>query len=541
MKKVVLSSVLMALCILTFSQTTQQPQKKIALVIGNGNYNFSILANPENDAKAMKDALLNVGFSVIEYENLNQIQMKKAIDDFGDKLRSNEVGLFFYAGHGIQSKGYNYLIPVDAVLKSEEDVEFNCVEANRILAKMEASGSKVNIVILDACRNNPFERSWTRAATGRGLALMDAPFGTLIAYSTAPGKTASDGSGKNSPYTSAILESIKIPNITIIQMFQNVRSIVSQKSSKQQIPWESTSMTGDFYLNTGENTTLEIQKKVQGTPTNEISKLDGRKNDSTEIQKKVQVTPTNEISKLDEGKNDSTEIQKKIQVTPTNEISKLNERDYIIDSRDNERYKIVKIGTQIWMAENLKTTKYRNRDLIGTTTPVTLNISGQSNPKYQWAYEGNENNVATYGRLYTWYAVTDSRNICPTGWHVPTDAEWTILTDYLTKNGYVYPGSGSDIGKSIANTSGWTTDGTVGNVGHDQSNNNRTGFTALPSGYFGSIGTFREIGSSVNWWSSTEVSVTDAYSRNVAYDNSGVRRYENNKRVGFSVRCLRDN
>jgi hypothetical protein len=234
-----------------FGQTTSQSyllQKKIALIIGNGDYISSILANPENDARAIKVALQSVGFKVIEYENLTQIQMKKAIDDFGEKLKGNDVGLFFYAGHGIQAKGYNYLIPVDAVLKSEEEVEYDCVQADRVLAKMESSGSKVNIIILDACRNNPFERSWTRSATGRGLAFMNAPTGSLIAYATAPGSTASDGSGNNGMYTSAILESIKIPNITIIEMFQNVRNIVTQKSGKQQTPWESTSLTGNFYF-----------------------------------------------------------------------------------------------------------------------------------------------------------------------------------------------------------------------------------------------------------------------------------------------------
>lgn len=140
-------------------QTIIQYQKKIALVIGNGNYESSVLANPENDARAMKTALQNVGFTVFEYENLNQIQMKKVIDDFGANLKNNDVGLFYYAGHGIQAKGYNYLIPVDAQLKSEQQVEYDCVQADRVLALMEASGSKVNLIILDACRNNPFERS----------------------------------------------------------------------------------------------------------------------------------------------------------------------------------------------------------------------------------------------------------------------------------------------------------------------------------------------------------------------------------------------
>jgi hypothetical protein len=230
------------------NQSLIQFQKKMALVIGNGNYIQSILANPESDARAMKTALQNVGFTVIECENLDKSSMLKAIDDFGSNLKNNDVGLFYYAGHGIQSKGYNYLIPVDAKLKSESEIEYDCVQADRILALLEASGTKVNIIILDACRNNPFERSWTRTATGRGLAFMNAPTGTLIAYATSPGSTASDGSGKNGLYTSAILESIQKPDITIIQMFQNVRSIVSEKSSKQQIPWESTSLTGDFYF-----------------------------------------------------------------------------------------------------------------------------------------------------------------------------------------------------------------------------------------------------------------------------------------------------
>jgi hypothetical protein len=223
-------------------------QKRIALLIGNGTYLNSILANPENDAREFKNALMQFGFDVLEYENLNQVQMKKAIDEFGLKLKNYDVGLFYYAGHGIQSKGFNYLIPVDASLRSEQEVEYDCVQADRVLGVMEASGAKVNILILDACRNNPFERSWTRAASGKGLAYMNAPSGTLIAYATAPGSTASDGSGKNGLYTSAILESIKIPNLTILQMFQNVRSIVSQKSDKQQIPWESTSLIGDFYF-----------------------------------------------------------------------------------------------------------------------------------------------------------------------------------------------------------------------------------------------------------------------------------------------------
>jgi hypothetical protein len=231
------------------SQSVTQTERRIALVIGNGNYNAGMsLANPENDARSMADILQKLGFIVFKYENRTAVQMKNDIDEFGAKLKGNVVGLFYYAGHGIQAKGYNYLIPVDAQLKSEEQVEYDCVRADRILALMETSGTKINVIILDACRNNPFERGWTRSPTGKGLAFMNAPKGTLIAYATSPGSTASDGSGSNGLYTSAILESITIPNITIETMFKNVRNIVAQKSNNQQMPWESTSLTGDFYF-----------------------------------------------------------------------------------------------------------------------------------------------------------------------------------------------------------------------------------------------------------------------------------------------------
>jgi hypothetical protein len=224
-------------------------EKRLALVIGNGKYiNSMELANPVNDARAMKEALQKVGFDVFEYEDLDQSQMKMAIDKFGASLKQYSVGLFFYAGHGIQSKGSNYLIPVNANLQSEQQVEYDCVQADRVLGLMEAAGSKINIVILDACRNNPFERSWSRAVNGTGLAFMNAPSGSLIAYATSPGRTASDGSGSNGLYTSALLENIKTPGINILQMFQNTRRTVSLKSDKKQIPWESTSLTADFFF-----------------------------------------------------------------------------------------------------------------------------------------------------------------------------------------------------------------------------------------------------------------------------------------------------
>jgi tetratricopeptide (TPR) repeat protein len=239
-------------------------ESRLALLIGNSNYKYAgKLDNPINDVRAIKRVLEKLGFTVLKYEDCSQNTMKRAIDKFGRELKTRDVGLFFYAGHGVQVDGYNYLLPINAKLENENDAEYDCVRAGRILAKMESAGSKTNIVILDACRANPFERAWRRGEKGSGLAFMNAPSGSLIAYSTAPGQTALDGRGKNSPYTRALLQHINKPNITIIQMFQRVRSTVMKQSNKKQIPWESTSLRGDFYFrgDTGINVVNKEKEK----------------------------------------------------------------------------------------------------------------------------------------------------------------------------------------------------------------------------------------------------------------------------------------
>jgi hypothetical protein len=227
-------------------------ERRLALVIGNSDYiNSNPLQNPVNDAKAIAEALKEVGFTVMLYLNSDLKTMKQAMDEFGIKLPEYSVGLFYYAGHGMQVKGNNYLIPVDASLKVEQDVDYDCIDAGRLLGKMEAGGTSTNIVILDACRDNPFERSWAaRAAAqgGSGLAFMNAPSGSIIAYATSPGKTASDGTGKNGLYTEAILQYIKVPSLSIEDFFKSVRVAVEKKSNRAQTPWESTSLKGNFYF-----------------------------------------------------------------------------------------------------------------------------------------------------------------------------------------------------------------------------------------------------------------------------------------------------
>ena len=240
-------------------------ENRLALLIGNSNYiHGGSLKNSVTDVRAMKRALESLGFTVMKYENATQKTMKRAMDNFGIKLKGQDVGLFFYSGHGVQVNGHNYLIPTNARLHNENDTEYDCVRADRVLAKMESAGTKTSIVILDACRDNPFERSWRKGTKGTGLAFMNAPSGSLIAYSTAPGKTALDGRGNHSPYTYALLQHIRTLNITVIEMFQGVRSTVMARTGGKQTPWESTSLRGNFYFNNENKFIVEHQKKEKG-------------------------------------------------------------------------------------------------------------------------------------------------------------------------------------------------------------------------------------------------------------------------------------
>jgi|GEM_PF-2744158 len=224
-------------------------EKRLALVIGNSAYsNAGALKNPVNDARGMESALREMGFDVIKLENASRDDMIRAINQFGDRLKGYDVGLFFFAGHGLQMKGSNFVIPISAAISSENDVEIECLEANRVLAKMESARNRLNIVILDACRNNPFERAWNRTLGGNGLASMNAPVGSFIAYATAPGSTASDGTGQNGLYTEQLLKFMRQPNLKIEDVFKQVRINVMQLSSNSQTPWESSSLMGDFFF-----------------------------------------------------------------------------------------------------------------------------------------------------------------------------------------------------------------------------------------------------------------------------------------------------
>ncbi len=230
--------------------------KRTALIIGNGDYtNARKLVNPANDATDMVKSLTDLGFEVISGTNLSLKAMRDKVRDFGDRLKANGgVGLFYYAGHGIQVAGRNYLIPVEADIQREDEIEDTALNFDVVLRKMATANNGLNIVILDACRNNPFARSWSRDTSDGGLAQITAPTGTFIAYSTSPDKTASDGTGRNGLYTSELLNVINRPNLKLEEAFKQVTIAVDKSSGGKQVPWTSSSLRGEFYFKqTGQN------------------------------------------------------------------------------------------------------------------------------------------------------------------------------------------------------------------------------------------------------------------------------------------------
>jgi hypothetical protein len=239
---------------LFFSGTTVA-QKKVALVIGNSAYQFTnALPNPKNDASAISKKLKSTGFKVIKGIDLTKDQMMKKIRKFTVELKGADVGLFFYAGHGMQMDGVNYLIPTDAKLKSEDALDFEVIKSDFITKQLEKGQNRVNLVFLDACRDNPLKDGLARSmglstrslGKSRGFATVQKSNGTMIAYATDPGKVASDGTGKHSPFTKALLKYMDQPGLDISILMRRVRAEVKAETNGVQTPWDVSSLTGDF-------------------------------------------------------------------------------------------------------------------------------------------------------------------------------------------------------------------------------------------------------------------------------------------------------
>lgn len=229
-------------------------EKRVALVIGNGRYESAPLRNPVNDANLIAASLREMGFDVVARTDVNLREMQVAIKEFSRKIQGGSVGLFYYAGHGMQSGGRNFLIPVGAQIEAEGDLVLEGLDLNSVLEQMGMAQNRLNIVILDACRNNPFTRSFRSGV--QGLAQVNAPAGTFIAYATAPGQTASDGKGQNGLYTQELLANMREPGLPIEEVFKRVRVQVKQKSNGTQIPWDASSLEGSFSFVNGTGGTV---------------------------------------------------------------------------------------------------------------------------------------------------------------------------------------------------------------------------------------------------------------------------------------------
>jgi hypothetical protein len=244
-----------AIALAAFGASAQAPgDVRIALVIGNSAYARSPLLNPANDAKAMSEALRALGFKVIEVRDGSKAQMADAVELVQASLKGKQgIGMLYYAGHGLQVDARNYMVPVDAKMAKAADVPAQTVEVGSVISAFKSAGNRMNILVLDACRDNPFGG----ITTGKGLAPLDAPSGTFLAYATAPGNVAEDGDVKsgNGLYTQFLLQELKKPQSRIEDVFKRVRFAVRKASQGRQIPWESTSLEEDFQFNDGRITT----------------------------------------------------------------------------------------------------------------------------------------------------------------------------------------------------------------------------------------------------------------------------------------------
>lgn len=232
-------------------------ERRVALVIGNAAYKLGPLKNPVNDARALSSALSELGFAVQARENVGTLQLIEALRSFTIQARDADVRLFYFAGHGVQHRGRNYLIPTDAEIKSEDDIPNRAADLNELIERLGQFSGGLNVIILDACRNNPFSGLTAIGPDGRairlrgggaaGLARVEAPQGTLIAYATAPGGATQDSeNAPNGLYTKHLLQHIATPGLPVEQLFKRVRIAVAEESGRRQVPWENSSLMGDF-------------------------------------------------------------------------------------------------------------------------------------------------------------------------------------------------------------------------------------------------------------------------------------------------------
>ncbi|CAN5214228.1 hypothetical protein BH09BAC3_BH09BAC3_26000 [soil metagenome] len=485
---------LVAFCFI-LSQHSFAQQQKYALVIGAKSYQYvAPLRNSLNDAQDMAATLKKKGFTVVEvYEPATKRIMQDGIIRYFKLLegKPEASGLVFYSGHGMQVKGVNYLIPIQANPQIEADLDDQCVNMDYVMRAIQQAGNGLNIFIIDACRNNPF-RGFSRSGE-KGLSMVDTPQGSYIVYATKPGSVASDGTGRNGLFTSKLLQYINIEGLNIEQVFKQVAKDVATTSGNEQRPWIASDYTGDFYFTPGVNKATNTQPSTQPIVKTEP----------------VYVAPTTIAFDYGYGSSDA----------PT-----------------------VTVGSQLWLGKNLNVDRFANGDPIPEAQTEEEWKRADTQKQSAWCYYNNDPaNGRTYGKLYNWYAVNDTRGLAPTGWHVPSDSEWDILIKRFLANGeelnkLVTSGNftyqvNEGAGASLKNSSGWNENG---------NGTNASGIAGLPGGRRATNGTFDAIGKFGYWWSSSEGTPSRAWNRSLSGNGGKAFRDGGTKVSGFSVRCVRD-
>jgi hypothetical protein len=299
------------------SQAQAPGDLRIALVIGNAAYaGKAALVNPGNDAQAMSETLRGLGFTVVEVRDGSKAQMQEAIAKVKASLQGKQgIGMLYYAGHGLQVDWRNYMVPVDAKMSKASEVPEQTVELGQVIDAFKAAGNRMNIVVLDACRDNPFEGT----SSAKGLAQLDAPPGTFLAYATAPGNVAEDGDAKSSNglYTQFLLQELKKPTAKIEDVFKRVRFNVRKQSQGRQIPWESTSLEDDFYFNAGLKPTQKLAESEKDRLFNEEKtawdKIKDTKN-ASDLYAFLQQYPNGNINGLAQSKLEQLQKSKTVEV-----------------------------------------------------------------------------------------------------------------------------------------------------------------------------------------------------------------------------------
>ncbi len=327
-------------------------EKRVALVVGNSTYaQVSPLANPANDANDISSALKSAGFEVILGLNVDKREFDTKVRNFADLLENADVAIFFYAGHGLQVGGRNYLIPVDARLQSERDLDFDAVNLDFILKQMELGrADKTNIVFLDACRDNPFTRNLARsmgtrsASIGKGLAQVDTGVGTFIAYSTQPGNVALDGTGRNSPFTAALAKHVREPDHNLTSVMIQVRKDVLAATGGKQVPWDHSALTGEFYF---QQTAVPGQRSATGGADSDVQQRMRSLED--EVKKKSDAEQTSNIVALAQARERLRQLQEANQADQQKIFDKQYETGSTgdTDSRRNLSMEIGKIQMQM--------------------------------------------------------------------------------------------------------------------------------------------------------------------------------------------------